>query len=126
MKKAENLRFRKWDLCAIAAVLLLGAVVFVAFLPRNSAQNATVQIYLEGNLIHELPLSDSCTLHIDGAYHNTVVIENGAVQVTASDCPGEDCVHSGRISQTGRNIVCLPNRMEVRIVGSGGIDAVVR
>ena len=56
----------------------------------------------------------------------TAALGDGAVAVTASDCPGNDCVHSGWISAAGRSIVCLPNRLEVRITGGAGdgVDAV--
>ncbi len=126
MKKAENLSFRKWDLCAIAAVLLLGVVVFMAFLPQNSGETAVIQIYQNGKLIHETALSEDRSIAVEGEYCNTVAIRGGKVYMEESSCPGRDCVHSGSISQPGRSIVCLPNRVEVRITGQSDIDAVVR
>ena len=57
------------------------------------------------------------------------VICDGKAAILESTCPGEDCVHSGWISQTGRSVVCLPNRAEVRIEGVSGaddVDAVVQ
>ena len=48
------------------------------------------------------------------------------IAITGSDCPGEDCVHSGWIKASGRSIVCLPNKVEIRIVGqSDDVDFVV-
>lgn len=126
MKKAENLRFRKWDLIAIAAVLLLGVMVFIAFLPQKTATNAMVQVYQDGKLIHEAPITRDTSYTVDGKYQNTVMIENGKVFIKESNCPGKDCVHSGRIDKPGRSIVCLPNRVEIRVTGQSEIDAVVR
>ncbi|MBQ8917117.1 MAG: NusG domain II-containing protein, partial [Oscillospiraceae bacterium] len=45
--------------------------------------------------------------------------------IAQSTCPGEDCVHSGWISSPGRSVVCLPNRVEIRITGSSEVDFVV-
>ena len=45
---------------------------------------------------------------------------------TESDCPGRDCVHSGSIGSTGRSIVCLPNRVEIRVISAeADVDFVV-
>ena len=58
---------------------------------------------------------------------NTVTVENGKIAITASTCPGSDCVHSGWAHRAGQAIICLPNRVEIRLIGtagSGDIDAV--
>ena len=42
-----------------------------------------------------------------------------------SDCPGQDCVHSGAVSRAGQSIVCLPARIVVELVGAAdGYDLV--
>ena len=47
------------------------------------------------------------------------------VSVTQSDCPGQDCVHSGAVSRAGQSIVCLPARIVVELVGAAdGYDLV--
>ena len=35
-----------------------------------------------------------------------------------SSCPGEDCVHTGWVSVSGGQIVCLPNRLIISVTGS--------
>ena len=55
----------------------------------------------------------------------TVAAAGGAVSVTQSDCPGQDCVHSGAVSRAGQSIVCLPARIVVELVGAAdGYDLV--
>ena len=47
------------------------------------------------------------------------------VVVSADDCPGQDCVHSGAVSRAGQSIVCLPARIVVELVGAAdGYDLV--
>ena len=66
------------------------------------------------------------SFEVTGKYTNLIIVENGSIAITASDCPGEDCVHSGAITAPGRSIVCLPNGVEVRVVGqSADVDFVV-
>lgn len=121
-----RLRFQKGDLLAVVATLLLAAAVFFLFLPRESGAPAVAEIYLDGQLIYQLPLDTPAEVEVSGDYHNTVTVRDGKISVTASDCPGEDCVHSGAVGTSGRSIVCLPNRLEIRVVSApGDVDFVV-
>ena len=126
MAKQEYLRFRKGDILAIAVVVLLAALVAVFFFPKSSNAPAMAQIYQDGQLLQTLSLASDTTLEISGKYTNTVTVQDGAIAITASDCPGEDCVHSGAIRSAGRSIVCLPNAVEVRVVSqTSDVDFVV-
>ena len=121
-----RLRFQKGDLLAVAATLLLAVSVFFLFLPRGNGEAAVAEIYLDGVLIRQLPLDTPTELEVTGDYHNTVTVRDGKIGVTESDCPGEDCVHSGFVGTSGRSVVCLPNRLEIRVVSApGDVDFVV-
>ena len=121
-----RLAFRRGDLIAIGAVILLAVAVAAMFLPQSGSDTAgMVQIYRQGQLVKEMPLGQDTVFQIAGDYMNTVEVRDGSVAITASDCPGSDCVHSGWIHSRGRSIVCLPNQVEVRIVGASDVDMVV-
>lgn len=121
-----RLRFQKGDLLAVGAVLLLALLVFAAFLPGSGQEAAYAQIYRDGKLLRTVALSSDGEFTLEDAYHTTVTVKDGSIAVTASDCPGEDCVASGWISTAGRSIVCLPARLEIRVVGqTGDVDFVV-
>ena len=46
----EKLNFQKFDLLVIAAIILIGGVVAIPFLlPAHANENATVQIFQNGN-----------------------------------------------------------------------------
>jgi len=121
----RRLSFRLGDCIAIALVLALALGVGLLFLPTSNSGGEVVQIYQDGELIRELPLTAEELVEITGKYENTVEVHNGSVAMIRSTCPGEDCVHSGRISRAGRSLVCLPNGVEIRIIGSADIDFVV-
>ena len=125
MTDRKRLSFRTGDCIAIALVVVLAIGIGLLFLPSSATGNGVVQIYRNGELLRELPLSAEERVEITGKYENAVEIRDGAVAITHSTCPGEDCVHSGRISKPGRSLVCLPNGVEIRIVGSQDIDFVV-
>lgn len=122
---AEKLHFRKGDWIAVALVVALAVIVLLCFLPRNQSA-AYAQVYLNGELIKTLPLDQDQTFTVRDTYYNEITVKDGAVCVTAADCPGEDCVHSGSIRTDGRVIVCLPNGLEIRVVSDvSDVDFVV-
>lgn len=125
MADRKRLSFRAGDCIAVALVLALAVGIGLLFLPPSDTGEAVVRIYRNGELLRELPLSAEERVEINGKYENTVELRDGAVAITHSTCPGEDCVHSGRTSKPGRSLVCLPNGVEIRIVGSRDIDFVV-
>ena len=120
-----RLKFQKGDGIAVALVLLLALAVGVLFLPK-SAEGASVEIYHNGVLVKTVSLAAREEFTLSGDYTNVIEVADGKVTVLHSDCPGMDCVRSGSISVPGRSLVCLPNAVEVRIVGkSGDVDFVV-
>jgi len=123
----QSLSFRKGDLSAVALVLLLAIGIASAFAAGGGMSAAKVlQIYHDGALIHELSLENNDVLTVKGDFICTITVQDGRAAITGSDCPGQDCVHSGWISSAGRSIVCLPNRVELRIAGASDVDFVVR
>ena len=105
---------------------MLAVVVAVCFLPKSNAQGVQAQVYQNGELVKTLSLEEELSMKVHGKYTNVITVASGKIAITASDCPGEDCVHSGAISTSGRSIVCLPNEVEVRVVAqTSDVDFVV-
>ena len=128
-KNDMRLKIKKGDFVVAVLVLLLAAVVafLLAFAAKNSGSGMAV-IYQNGKVIREINLNEitePIRIAVDGEYHNVIVAENGRIHMETSDCPGETCVHSGWISDAGKTIVCLPNRVEIKITGESEVDAVV-
>ena len=81
-----------------------------------------IRMSLDGlNRVERTVTSNGYTLHI--------VLTDTEAWVEASDCPTQDCVHTGRISRDGQSIVCLPARVIVQLTGGAdsddGVDAVI-
>lgn len=126
MTETVKLRFQKGDWLAIGLVVLLAVCVAVCFLPKDASAHASAEIYLNAQKIQTVDLAKDQTFTVTDRYTNEITVSNGKIAITHSDCPGEDCVHSGAIQNTGRSIVCLPNGLEIRIVAaSGDVDFVV-
>lgn len=126
-RRRSVLTFRPGDAVAAAAVLLCALALAVGFLlAAGQGGTLAVQVYQDGTLLWEHPLGRDGEFRVSGPYENLVTVKGGRVAITESTCPGGDCVHSGWLSAPGRSIVCLPNRVEVRLTGAGNVDAVVR
>ncbi len=127
-KLRDATRFRAGDAAAVAAVVFLALGLLLGYaLFSGGEANLRAEIWQNGEKLRELSLEENAELVLEGEYTNTVTVRDGRVAITHSTCPGEDCVHSGWISQAGRSIVCLPNRVEIRLTGGepgDGVDAV--
>ena len=128
MRKNEmKLTFCRGDIVAIALVAVIAILVSVLFWTSVGAEEGSmISVYQDGKLIKEISLSDTTEFMVEGVYTNVISVEDGKAAIIESDCPGTDCVHSGWIHEPGRSIVCLPNRVEIRIEGASEVDFVVR
>lgn len=127
MELTEKLRFRKGDCLAIGVVIALALAVLLCFFPGNDEPASQAQIYLNGVCIQTVDLTRDQTFEVCDRYRNVIAVSGGSIAVAQSDCPGEDCVHSGSISAPGRVLVCLPNGLEIRVIADeADVDFVVR
>ena len=72
---------------------------------------------------YSLQEKDGKTLEIMTEFgYNKIVIEKGSVHVSESSCPDGDEIAAGRIFKAGEMLVCLPNRLLIRITGEKDVD----
>ena len=120
MNRSPKLKPTLWDALVVLAVLALaGLLATRPFLAAKTAGELTVSVAIDGKTVERCALStyEGGTYESRG-YTLTVAVENGAVRVSESDCPNQDCVHSGAISRAGQSIVCLPARVAVTLEGA--------
>lgn len=120
-----ELKWNRFDaLVALAVALLAVAAALLFYLPRNQSGALTVVIDVSGQEVRRVPLSDFTEATITSrGYTLHIAAEGGAVSVTDSDCPTQDCVHTGVISRAGQSIVCLPSQVVVHLEGASVPDA---
>ena len=116
----HELKFNRFDaLVALIIALLAVAAALWFYLPRSQSGQLTVVISVAGEETRRVPLSDFTeTTVTGGSYTLRVSTRDGGVAVTDSDCPTQDCVHTGVITRAGQSIVCLPAQVVVRLEGT--------
>lgn len=116
----------RYDALVALAVVLLAAVLGARFWFAPAGGGAlTVVVSANGQELERAALAD----YAGGVYESngctlTVAVADGAVSVAESDCPNQDCVHSGAIGRAGQSLVCLPARVVIELVGGADYDLV--
>lgn len=103
---------------AVLFLILAVAGAAITFLGGRGAGEVAV-ITVDGQLYDRIDLSAVAvpyerTVHTENGW-NTLRISHGSVQVVEADCPGQDCVRQGAISDGIIPIVCLPHKLVIEI-----------
>lgn len=136
MKRMPALKATRWD-AAIAAVVVVLAVVCGALIWGRTADvgELTVVVTADGQEVERVALEafpDTPRVYSGNGYTLQVSAgsdEERGICVSMSDCPTQDCVHTGTITRAGQSIVCLPARISITLEGktasSDGPDLVI-
>lgn len=111
---------RTGDFIIAAAVLFLAAAVWAYPFLGTETAGGRVEIEHDGARVRTLLLSESTAINVGGCEIRT---ENGEAYVADADCPDRVCVNTGKISRAGQSIICIPNKLSVKITGKGSFDA---
>lgn len=102
----------------MTASLILLAVISLLILNLTKTEGAYAEVRENGVIIASYPLNeDGEYLLLDGK--NVLVIKDGYAYMAHAECPDKTCVKTGRISNAGESITCLPNKVSVIIRGEG-------
>ena len=109
-------------IAAVIALVAIAALVALAWPRSGGGDDMRVLVHDGDGEVHELQLDrDSETTITTSLGTNVVVVEGGAVFVRDADCGNHDCIRQGRIDAPGHQIICLPHRLWIEVVG--GNDA---
>ncbi|MEA1913546.1 MAG: NusG domain II-containing protein [candidate division WOR-3 bacterium] len=107
-------RYRPIKIGDIAIIIFFLSSLF--FLPKVPGEKVEIRVDNSREFIY--PLSKDRTLDIKGAIGTTrIVIKDGRVKVTKAPCPLKLCKKMGWISKKGEQIICIPNKVYIRIEG---------
>ncbi len=107
----ENLMKKADILLGLSVIAVCAVIFFLRF--SFQKEGASVIIEIDGENFGTYRLADE--QEIDTGKGNRILIENGTVRMIEADCPDHLCVKQGEIKADGEMIVCLPNKVIVRV-----------
>ena len=129
-KSSIKRSFGFFDALAAVFVLALAGLVAFGFYGRSdndgpltatiSLDGETIGVYTLATLREELLLTPE-----ELSYPLTIRLTSDGAEVIESTCPTLECQHTGHIHRSGESIICLPNKLVIRLSGGSddGVDA---
>lgn len=108
------------DLIIIGSLFLVAIVSLVFVLCFRVKKNLVAKIYVQNNLVETIDLSkkEEKDYLIKGLHGDVEVhTHDGAIAVVKSNCPHQDCVRTGYVSESNRPIICAYNGVYITIDG---------
>lgn len=133
MKQSPKLKPTFWDGLVVLAVAALAVLTF-SLTCRSVGEGGALTVVVTADSVEVDRFAPADLLEAHRSYTCngvtlTVAANGNGIRVDSSDCPTQDCVHTGVISKSGQSIVCLPGRMVIRLVGGAAeknaVDAVI-
>lgn len=123
-KQAAPPKRRRNDLLLLLGILLAAAVFALVFLFTRK-EGAYAAVIKDGTEIARYALAEERQVPITegGTVTNLLVIEDGKARITEAVCPDQICVEHRAVSKVGETIVCLPEKVVIKIVAAEGGNA---
>lgn len=120
----------KQDFILIVIVLILGGSFFLATSLMNNDTASKAKVYYDNKLVLTIDLSiDEVKEYTVEGYNGDVIIETkkNQIRVKEENSPLNLCSKQGWVTSSLESIVCLPNKVIIKIEGaSENVDAVIR
>ena len=108
-------RFRPLKIGDILVIILF--LSFVFFLPKKRGEKVIISVDKTTDFVY--PLNQNKEIIVKGKLGEAKVeIKDGKVRILNSPCPLKICENKGWISKKGDFIICVPNRIAIKITGA--------
>ena len=116
-----------WDKAIFIGVLCLAFIVYIfCFSSIVGEQAETICIFVDGDEYATYRLAEISgrkTVEINTEFgRNVLQITNSGARMLEASCPDKTDIKSGEITKPGQMLVCVPNRVAVRIFGKGNTE----
>ena len=129
-KRTWKLRAGDLVMVILAAALAAGSMVVVTR-ADTGVRGSLAVVEVNGKAVRRITLGSGQPLRrftVEGSRGpSTLEVKDGRVRMVSSDCRDKICIGMGWTETSGRSIVCLPNRVVIRVTGGkdpGGVDTV--
>ena len=107
---------RKKDFILIFVVSLIIAGAFGVNYFVNTKNVDSIEIYMDNKLYKTYDINDKEEIKIKSKEgYNIVKIHDKGVEIIEASCTDKVCIHQGFITKASESIVCLPNKVHIKI-----------
>ena len=115
---------KKLDFIVILCVIILS---FLILFSNNSFNEYDILIYVDGDLYEKISYNHLLNenIEINSEFGKNVIrIDKDGVCVLESSCKDKLDINAGYINKAGQSIICLPNRVVIKLEAKGEYDVV--
>lgn len=109
MKKSTKIMAVCFSAAAIAAA------AGIVYLNAKAGGKKYACIFDDGKLIQRIDLSNVSNPYKIELAGNVILVEKGQISMIDADCPDKLCIKQGAISDNACPIVCLPNKIVIKL-----------
>ena len=110
---------KKKDFILIFISLIVIAVTFGINQLINAKDGEKIEIYVDNKLYKTYDIDDEDEIKIESNEgYNVIKIHDHGVEIDEASCPDKVCVHEVFITKPSESIVCLPNKVHIKIVSN--------
>lgn len=102
----------------IVAVIFLSALLYIFLCNFSSGDIAEISV--GGEVVKTVSLNKDDSFSVGNV---SFEVRDGEIFATSSPCHDKICIKTGGIKNVGETIICLPERVSVRIVGKSESDS---
>ncbi len=123
--RVESRRFTPFDLLLVAGVVTLAVFLIMSSIAKASGPGETAIVEVNGHEVMKISLLENRDYTVEGFRgKSSISVRDGQISMIDSDCPDKLCVKMGWISNNDTSVICLPNRVVIRITGTGSLDTI--
>ena len=112
----------------IKLVIVLIVIIFSIFIFINITKEdgSVAEVYYEDELVLTIDLNIDGEYVVNGELGDVILeVKNKMVRVKEENSPKHICSKEVFIGDSSRTLICLPNKVIVKIVGDNDLDVVV-
>ncbi len=117
-------------LISVLTPVALTGIALLLFTQVSATEIPKAVITVDGKVVKTVKLDGHHEMiHVTGTTgYDLVEIADKQVRIVEADCPDKLCIKQGWISRAPQQIVCLPNRVVVRVTNGKalGVDTITR
>ncbi|UCF30421.1 MAG: NusG domain II-containing protein [bacterium] len=107
-------------------VMLFALTLLLSSLMRPSAPGSVLEVKTQAGE-ERLSLDREGRYPVSGPLGTAyIIVEDRMARLENAPCPLKICERMGPVGASGQTILCLPNRISVRVLGKVSVDAVSR